>query len=228
MAVSHRGTLPEQQGGQRQDGRPARLRALAPSWLLAIAGGLAAIAVAIAEPVAAGQAARQDWQPFVLVTGLLLIGLVADRDGLFEAGGHQLARLARGGVALYCGAAVLIGVVTALLNLDTSVAFLTPVLVYTARRRGGGEAPLLYGCLLLSNAGSLLLPGSNLTNLIVLGHLHLSGAVFLSRMWLAWLAALVVTAAALAVTERRNCHCRPSSQPAARAVRYSASAWPRS
>ena len=202
--MSHDGTLHEQRAGQRQDGRPARLRVPAPGWLLAITGGLAAIAVAVAEPAAAGQAAGQDWQPFVLVTGLLLIGLVADRDGLFEAGGHQLARLARGGVALYCGAAVLIGVVTALLNLDTSVAFLTPVLVYTARRRGGGEAPLLYGCLLLSNAGSLLLPGSNLTNLIVLGHLHLSGAAFLSRMWLAWLAALVVTAAALAVIERRE------------------------
>ncbi len=52
------------------------------------------------------------------------------------------------------------------------------------RSRGGGEAALLYGCLLLSNAGSLLLPGSNLTNLIVLGHLHLTGGQFLARMWL--------------------------------------------
>ena len=69
--------------------------------------------------------------------------------------------------------------VTTLLNLDTSVTFLTPVLVYAARSRGEGEAPLLYACLLLSNAGSLLLPGSNLTNLIVLGHLHLSGASLL-------------------------------------------------
>jgi arsenical pump membrane protein len=202
--VSHNGTIPGQRAGQRQDGRVARPRLPAPGWLLAIAGGLAATAAAALAPAAAQQAAAQDWQPFVLVTGLLLIGLAADRDGLFEAGGHQLARLARSGVALYCGAAVLIGAVTALLNLDTSVAFLTPVLVYTARRRGGGEAPLLYGCLLLSNAGSLLLPGSNLTNLIVLGHLHLSGALFLSRMWPAWLAALAVTAAAIAFAERRE------------------------
>src|SRR5579871_3596326 len=202
--MSHSKTLRDQGAGQRPHGRPARSLVPAPGWLLAIAGVAAVVAVAIAEPVAAGQAAGQDWQPFVLVAGLLLIGLVADRDGLFEAGGHQLARMARSGVALYCGAAVLIGVVTALLNLDTSVAFLTPVLVYTARRRGGGEAPLLYGCLLLSNAGSLLLPGSNLTNLIVLGHLHLSGALFLSRMWLAWLAALTVTALVLAVTQRRE------------------------
>src|SRR6202012_3655437 len=109
-------------------------------------------------------------------------------------------------------------VVAALLNLATSVAFLTPVLVYTARRRGGGEAPLLYGCLLLSNAGSLLLPGSNLTNLIVLGHLHLSGALFLSRMWLAWLAALAVTAVVLAVTQRREL-LLPASGPPAGAAR---------
>ena len=61
------------------------------------------------------------------------------------------------------------------------MVFLTPVLVYAARSRGQGEGSLLIGCLLLSNAGSLLLPGSNLTNLIVLGHLHLSGGQFFGQ-----------------------------------------------
>jgi arsenical pump membrane protein len=139
----------------------------------------------------------------VLVTGLLLIGLVADEDGLFAAAGHQLARVARRGSVLFVGATVLIGVVTATLNLDTSVAFLTPVLIYTARSRGGGEAPLLYGCLLLSNAGSLFLTGSNLTNLIVLSHVHLSGAAFLTRMWAPALAALIVTAVVVVAFEHR-------------------------
>jgi arsenical pump membrane protein len=134
----------------------------------------------------------------------LLVGLVADEDRLFSSIGHHLAGVVRSGVSLYAGAVVLVAVVTALLNLDTSVAFLTPVLVYTARRRGGGEAPLLYGCLMLSNAGSVLLPGSNLTNLIVLGHLRLSGAGFLARMAPAWLAAVVVTAIVVGVAERRS------------------------
>ena len=146
----------------------------------------------------------QVWSPFVLVAGLLLIGLVADDDGLFAMAGYWLARVAPSGVLLFFGATVMVGVVTAVLNLDTSVAFLTPVLVYTARSRGEGEAPLLYGCLLLSNAGSLFLPGSNLTNLIVLGHLHLSGGGFLARMWAPALAALVVTAAVVAVFEHRS------------------------
>jgi hypothetical protein len=39
-------------------------------------------------------AAEQAWPPFVLVSGLLLIGVVANRDGLFEPGGS--CRASRG------------------------------------------------------------------------------------------------------------------------------------
>jgi arsenical pump membrane protein len=173
--------------------------------LVLAAVGVMALVVAIASRAHdAGAAASQDWSPFVLVTGLLLIGLVADGDGLFAAAGHQMARAAPNGSVLFVGAAILIGLVTAVLNLDTSVAFLTPVLVYTARSRGEDEAALLYGCVLLSNAGSLFLPGSNLTNLIVLGHRHLSGSAFLARMWAPALAALVVTAIVVAAFERHS------------------------
>jgi arsenical pump membrane protein len=154
----------------------------------------------------------------VLVAGLLLIGLVADGDGLFRYAGQRLGRLGRGGGLVFAGATVLIAAVTVTLNLDTSVAFLTPVLVYTARSRdpdGGDAGPaLLYGCLLLSNAGSLLLPGSNLTNLIVLGHLRLTGGQFAARMWLPWLGALAVTAAVVAIGERRSLRRgRPAAAP---------------
>ena len=185
-------------------------------WLLAAAGGIGAIAAAAVDPGAARSAAAQDWPPFVLVAGLLLIGLVAHEDGLFSAAGHRLARLAHRGSGLYAGAAVLVAAVTAVLNLDTSVAFLTPVLVYTARSRGDDQAPLLYACLLLSNAASLLLPGSNLTNLIVLGHLHLSGGRFAGRMGPAWVAAVVITAAVVAVAERGSLRsaAQPVSDPA--------------
>jgi arsenical pump membrane protein len=171
---------------------------------LLTAAGLAAVAIAaLVRPTDAQAAAAQDWSPFVLVAGLLLVGLIADGDGLFAAAGERVARLARSGIVLFIAAAAMIVIVTALLNLDTSVAFLTPVLVYTARSRGEPEAPMLLACLLLSNAGSLFLPGSNLTNLIVLGHLHLTGGQFLARMWAPALAAAVVTALVIAVAERR-------------------------
>lgn len=173
-------------------------------WGLAGVGVAAAVAALALEGGQARSAAAQVWSPFVLVAGLLLVGLVADEDGLFAAAGHRLAGAAPNGMALFVGAALLVAGVTALLNLDTSVVFLTPVLVYAARRRGQGEAALLIGCLLLSNAGSLLLPGSNLTNLIVLGHLHLSGGQFFGHMALPWVGAVVLTTAVIAVVERRS------------------------
>lgn len=178
------------------------------AWLLA---GLGIVSLAVAaslDPSNARSATVQDWSPFVLVAGLLLIGMVADDDGLFAAAGHTLARAAPSGVALFAGATAIVGAVSALLNLDTSVAFLTPVLVYAARSRGKGEAPLLYGCLLLSNASSMFLPGSNLTNLIVLGHLHFTGGQFLAHMWASALVALVVTAAVIAGFEHRELRVR--------------------
>jgi arsenical pump membrane protein len=178
--------------------------ALRPSWLLAAVGLAGLLAAVAARPSDAAAAAGQDWSPFVLVAGLLLIGLVADDDGIFAAAGSRLAAASRSGWLLFTGSVVLVSVVTATLNLDTSVAFLTPVLVHAARSRGEGEPAFLYGCLLLSNAASLLLPGSNLTNLIVLGHLHLTGGQFAARMWLPWLAAVVVTAAVVAIGERRS------------------------
>jgi arsenical pump membrane protein len=177
-------------------------------WGLAGIGLVGLLVAALVRPSQARAAASQAWSPFVLVAGLLLIGLVADDDGLFAAAGHRLARTARTGTIIFIGASVMVGVVTALLNLDTAVAFLTPVLVYTARSRGEREAPLLYGCLLLANAGSLFLPGSNLTNLIVLGHLHLTGGQFFAHMWAPGLAALLVTAGVVAAVEHRSLRVR--------------------
>jgi arsenical pump membrane protein len=199
--------------GTRLQGKIAVLRgnSRAP-WIaqrvLLVVGSATAVLAAVLDPGDARSAASQDWPPFVLVVGLLLIGLVAAADGLFSAAGQRLARIPGNGVVLFVGAVVLVAAVTATLNLDTSVAFLTPVLVYTARRRGEGEAPLLYGCLLLSNAGSLLLPGSNLTNLIVLGHLHLSGGQFLTKMAPAWAASVLLTALVVGVVERRSLRTR--------------------
>src|ERR1700752_805691 len=96
--------------------------------------------------------ARQAWPPFVLVAGLLLIGAVAAADGLFEALGARLARTRLGSRSLLLALLALVAVVTAVLNLDTSVVFLTPVLVHAARHRRLDERPFLYGSGFLGNA----------------------------------------------------------------------------
>ena len=78
------------------------------------------------------------------------------------------------------------------------------------RREAGARAKhhCFYGYLLLANAGSLFLPGSNLTNVIVLGHLHLNGVQFLAHMWGAALASLVVTAVVVGCVEHRSLRVR--------------------
>src|SRR6185437_5338643 len=140
-------------------------------------------------------AAGQVWPAFVLVTGLLLVGVVAEQDGLFAAAGAALARAPGGTRIAFVWSLALVAVVTAVLNLDTSVVFLTPVLLHLARVRGVDERPFLYGTVFMSNSASLLLPGSNLTNLLVLRHDPVSGAEFGWVMLPAWLVACALTVA---------------------------------
>ncbi len=139
--------------------------------------------------------AGQTWPPFVLVTGLLLIGAVASADGLFESLGARLAHARLGARGLLLALLGLVAAVTAVLNLDTSVVFLTPVLVHAARRRSLDERPFLYGSVFMANAASLLLPGFNLTNLLVLRTDPQSSVAFAARMLPAWIAACAITAA---------------------------------
>ena len=189
-------------------------------WVVPAIGLPALVVATVLAPSDAGAAARQDWPPFVLVGGLLLLGLVARADGIFDAAGALVARLARGGFTLLAAATALVAVVTAVLNLDTSVAFLTPVLVAAARRRRTGEELLLYLSVFLANGASLLLPGSNLTNLIVIGDRHLSGGAFAAAMLPAWIAAVITIPAVLAVIFRRDLSPvgvpRPAPAPPAR------------
>jgi arsenical pump membrane protein len=61
----------------------------------------------------------------VLVTGLLLIGLVAAEEGLFEVAGAAVERLPGPPIRLLAACLGLVFAVTAVLNLDTAVVFLT-------------------------------------------------------------------------------------------------------
>ena len=80
-----------------------RITTPGPEWGLALLGCAVLVVAVVLAPHHARAAAAQDWPPFVLVSGLLLVGLVAHEDGLFAAGGHALARLAPGGRGLVRG-----------------------------------------------------------------------------------------------------------------------------
>ena len=135
----------------------------------------------------------QAWPAFALVAGLLLVGAAAARDGLFAAAGAAIARAPGRSFVLLGGLLLSEAVVTAVLNLDTAVVFMTPVLLHAARRRGIAEGAFLYGSVFMANAASLLLPGANLTNLIVLVDDPVSGVTFAQRLGAAWAVSVAIT-----------------------------------
>ena len=170
-----------------------------------MAATLVAAGAAVAlEPGHAGDAAAQSWRAFVLVAGLLLVGVVAADDGLFAWLAARLDAIPGSGRRLFFAGLALVAVTTAVLNLDTAVVFLTPVMIGAARRRGVDERPFLYGTIFMVNAASLFLPGSNLTNLIVIGHEHVTGTEFVRRMLPAALGATAATALALWLIQRQR------------------------
>jgi arsenical pump membrane protein len=149
-------------------------------------------------------ALSQSWPPFALILGLLLVGLLAHRDGLFAWGAGLLQRVPGGPAALLAAALALVALVTAVLNLDTAVVFLTPVLILAAGDRGLAVEPFLYGCVFMANGSSLFLPGSNLTNLLVLSQEPLSGSTFAVRIFPEAATAAVVTAIGVLLLYRRS------------------------
>ena len=154
-------------------------------------------------------AIQQTCEPFVLVLGLLLIGHVASSVGLFEVAGSKLARLRGGTVVLFVSMMLLAAVVTATLNLDTSVGFLTPVLLQTARHRKVKEEAFLYGSIFMANAASLLLLGSNLTNILVFARSDVRGTAFARTMFVPWLLSITLTTLVVLVWRWRDLSAKP-------------------
>ena len=80
---------------------------------------------------------------------------------------------------------------TAALSLDATIVLLTPVVFATAARLRVSPRPHVYACAHLANSASLLLPVSNLTNLLAF---HASGLSFLHFAALMVLPTLAVIA----------------------------------
>jgi arsenical pump membrane protein len=124
---------------------------------------------------------------------VLVLADMCDRQGLFEAAGAWMAKGSGGRpVALLALVFGVASIVTAVLSLDATVVLLTPAVLTTVaglRLRGRPDA---YACTHLSNTASLLLPVSNLTNLLAFKASGLSFARFGAIMALPWLAAIAV------------------------------------
>ncbi|MFF7211021.1 SLC13 family permease [Streptomyces sp. NPDC008238] len=127
------------------------------------------------------------------LAAVLVLARLCDEEGLFRVGGAWMARVAAGRPRRLLGAVfALASMVTAVLSLDATVVLLTPVVFATAARLGVRPKPHVYACTHLSNTASLLLPVSNLTNLLAFTASGLGFTRFAALMLLPWLVAIAV------------------------------------
>ena len=101
------------------------------------------------------------------LVAILVFGRLCAAFGVFSYLGAQAQRASRGRATRLLPLVVaLAALVTAVLTLDATVVLLTPVVLATTARMRVRSRPHVFACLHLANSGSLLLPVSNLTNLL--------------------------------------------------------------
>ncbi|HST65564.1 MAG TPA: SLC13 family permease [Mycobacteriales bacterium] len=175
--------------------RPAALDLLAGALLLA---GVLLVATG-ALPSADAEAMLDRALPLlVFLAGVVVLAELLAAAEVFDVVATRMAIAAGGSYPRLFGLCVLLAsVTTAFLNLDTTAVLLTPVMVAVAGRSGAGKLPLAMTTVWFANLASLLLPVSNLTNLLAADRIGLPARAFASRMWLPQLAAIAVGAACL-------------------------------
>ncbi|HEX7300652.1 MAG TPA: SLC13 family permease [Solirubrobacteraceae bacterium] len=160
-----------------------------------VASGAAALLVALGALSPSGaRHAIEDLGPTVgFLAALLVLAEGCRREGLFEAMGGLMAAGSRGRPRRLLAMVFAIATgVTAVLSLDATVVLLTPIVFATAARLRTSPKPHVYACSHLANSASLLLPVSNLTNLLAFHASGLSFTRFASLMALPTAAAVAV------------------------------------
>jgi arsenical pump membrane protein len=139
----------------------------------AIVGGVLLVVGAIA--VAVGLLPLDDlgvlfdrvWPILLFVVAITVVTELAAEAGLFGWIAERFARWGRGrGWLLWVFVVLLASASTIFLSLDTTAVLLTPVVVLLARHVGLNPLPFAFTTVWLANTASLLLPVSNLTNLL--------------------------------------------------------------
>ena len=133
--------------------------------------------------------------PLLLFLASVIVLANLARDALvFDVIATRLAITGRGSyAALFLLCVAFASVTTILLNLDTTAVLLTPVLLALAARAGIAALPLAMTTIWLANTASLLLPVSNLTNLLAADRIALTAPAFAARMWAPQLASIAAT-----------------------------------
>jgi arsenical pump membrane protein len=187
----------------------------APDWTVAAAGAVLLVALGVLSSSGARSALRELGPTVGFLAALLVLADGCRRAGMFDALGALMALGSRGRPVRLLALVFLVAAgTTAVLSLDATVVLLTPIVFATAARLRTNPRPHVYACSHLANSASLLLPVSNLTNLLAFRASGLSFTRFAALMVLPWLAALLIEWLVL-----RGFFAGELRRPPARAVR---------
>lgn len=162
-----------------------------PEAVAAVPGALALALAGIVTWREVGSQVHSMLPTVIFLAAVLMLSHLCQQEGLFQAAGDLMARGSRGEPKrLLTLVFVTASLITAVLSLDATVVLLTPVVFATASRLGVRPKPSVYATSHLANSASLLLPVSNLTNLLAMGAAGLSFVRFAGVMALPWLVAI--------------------------------------
>lgn len=155
------------------------------------------------------------------LVAVTVVAELADDAGVFDAAARLAARLGRGRTWLLWLLVVTLGTLsTVVLSLDTTAVLLTPVVLALTAQLKLDPLPFAITTVWLANTTSLLLPVSNLTNLIALDTLRdmgIEGTLgFVELTWAPFLAGLAgaVLVLGLAYHRRlRGSYVEPGTTP---------------
>ncbi|MFJ6679408.1 SLC13 family permease [Microbacterium sp. NPDC091382] len=180
---------------------------LALAGLVLLLGATAALVTGILPLADLGDVAERVLPILAFVVAVTIVAELAARAGVFDVSASWLARLSRGRTTLLWTLVVMLAVVTtAFLSLDTTAVLLTPVVIAVARANGLPPLPFSLTTVWLANTASLVLPVSNLTNLLALGRMPGGGdaASFVLLLGPSAVVAVLVTVALLWAFHHRS------------------------
>jgi arsenical pump membrane protein len=168
----------------------------APDWAVAVGGALVVVLVGAISLHGARTALGRLGPTVGFLAALLVLADGCRRAGVFDALGALMAagsrRRAGGPRSLLAMVFLAAAGTTAVLSLDATIVLLTPIVFATAARLPTSPRPHVYACSHLANSASLLLPVSNLTNLLAFAACGVSFTRFAALMALPWLVVIAV------------------------------------
>ena len=163
----------------------------APDWAVAVAAAVVVVLVGALSFHGARTAIGRLGPTVGFLAALLVLADGCRRAGVFEALGALMAFSSRRRPRRLLAMVFLAAAgTTAVLSLDATIVLLTPIVFATAARLPTSPRPHVYACSHLANSASLLLPVSNLTNLLAFAACGVSFTRFAALMALPWLVAI--------------------------------------